>query len=608
METLRRRKWQTINNTGGNLERITYDANGNILTLRRDGQKNKTDMDKLKYNYIAGTNKLDYIQDTVTNTWYTEDMDGQSAGNYSYDAIGNLVKDNQEGISNIDWTVYGKIKQITKTNGTVISYTYDAAGNRISKVVGADTTWYVRDAQGNVLSVYNSVNGLTQQEVDLYGSSRLGLWKPEINVKNPVTNQETPMTLLGNGYSLNFTRGKKIFELSNHLGNVLSTVSDKHLQHTSNGGNSMDYYYADFVSGQDYTPFGMVMVNRYLNTDKYRYGFNGKEMDNDIKAKANAYDFGARIYDPRIGTFTSVDPYAGMFSSETPYMFAGANPVNMTDYNGMFKISPFFVKRYPTLAKYLGTILPALQRNTTIRDEWIYSMRFEKGLGIKIWNELLTYGSGPYITPFRPDEEFKGGLQGQLNVFAFGQARGGREGDIYGYPDNLSIGFSFFDDLEAALKSGDGKEIGYRMFLVHIMVMHEGGHWARSRAGLSARRGRLEDGAMSEEGVFGRRFNYTGRVKGGDPDALNTQEAANFYNSTVNGLINNKAGLYIPTIPLCLSVDQLKNRPTPKGQAGDPTVKDNGDNENGTPRKHSFSYDYGTNDDFYYKPNWNPTK
>ncbi|WP_090655307.1 RHS repeat domain-containing protein [Parafilimonas terrae] len=42
----------------------------------------------------------------------------------------------QAGITNISWTVYGKINSITR-GGSTITYTYDAAGNRISKTVAA---------------------------------------------------------------------------------------------------------------------------------------------------------------------------------------------------------------------------------------------------------------------------------------------------------------------------------------------------------------------------------------------------------------------------------------------------------------------------------------
>ncbi len=76
-------------------------------------------------------------------------------GNYDYDAIGNLTKDNTEKISKVEWTVYGKIRRIEKTDGLNIEYTYDATGNRISKTLsgtgvtgGPVTTWYVKGCTG----------------------------------------------------------------------------------------------------------------------------------------------------------------------------------------------------------------------------------------------------------------------------------------------------------------------------------------------------------------------------------------------------------------------------------------------------------------------------
>ena len=53
-------------------------------------------------------------------------------------------------------------------------------------------------------------------------------------------------------------RGNKFFELTNHLGNVLATVSDNKLQHYS-GGDMVDYYTADVMTAHNYYPFGMIM-------------------------------------------------------------------------------------------------------------------------------------------------------------------------------------------------------------------------------------------------------------------------------------------------------------------------------------------------------------
>ncbi len=261
-------------------ERISYDANGNILTYLRNGVTavNGLAMDSLTYQYGKNNsgqlinNRLRYVHDRVADNAYTEDidsqtpltlaqvqaekLDAQTTDNYQYDEIGNLIKDTKEGIDQIEWNVYGKIKTITKGK-TTITYTYDAAGNRISKDVYPSTgprvkTYYVRDASGNVMSVYEeggSLNdgNLTQAEVHLYGSSRLGIFKPDVDMTELA---EAPGGLYG------FERGRKFFELSNHLGNVLVTITDrKNGVRLSTDTALADYYLPDIASASDYYPF-----------------------------------------------------------------------------------------------------------------------------------------------------------------------------------------------------------------------------------------------------------------------------------------------------------------------------------------------------------------
>lgn len=66
----------------------------------------------------------------------------------------------------------------------------------------------------------------------------------------------------------------------------------------------------------------------------YRYGFNGKENDNDVKGEGNQQDYGFRIYDPRLSKFLSVDPLAAKYPMLTPYQFAGNMPTKFIDLDG----------------------------------------------------------------------------------------------------------------------------------------------------------------------------------------------------------------------------------------------------------------------------------
>jgi RHS repeat-associated protein len=339
--------WSNIKQLTDFQERVSYDPNGNILKYKRNGNYTfagkQLGMDSLNYNYVMGTNQLDHVSDSVASGNYDVDIDSQKSGNYKYDAIGNLIKDSAENIASISWTVYGKVSRVVKSDGTNIYYTYDAGGNRISKVVVkassalADTTWYVRDAKGNVLSVYSSGidsinNGhLSQTELHVYGSSRLGIVRTGINVDTLPVPNDTPMPLLNKGFTFSFARGNKLFELSNHLGNVLVTVNDKKVGISSND-STVDYFNPQVVSAQDYYPFGMMQPERKYNVSGYRYGFNGKENDNEISGEGNNLDFGSRIYDPRLGKWLSLD--AVKVAWQSPYVFVSNSPVQKLDPDG----------------------------------------------------------------------------------------------------------------------------------------------------------------------------------------------------------------------------------------------------------------------------------
>ena len=70
------------------------------------------------------------------------------------------------------------------------------------------------------------------------------------------------------------------------------------------------------------------------NTKPYRFGFNGKENDNEIKGTGNSLDFGARIYDPRAVRWASVDPLQKKYAELSPYQFCANNPIKFVDKDG----------------------------------------------------------------------------------------------------------------------------------------------------------------------------------------------------------------------------------------------------------------------------------
>ncbi|MBP6024920.1 MAG: hypothetical protein KA762_15125 [Ferruginibacter sp.] len=76
------------------------------------------------------------------------------------------------------------------------------------------------------------------------------------------------------------------------------------------------------------------MPGRKFSGAKYRFGFNGKEKDNDVKGDGNAIDFGERVYDPRLGKFLSIDKYTHKQPYYSPYIYAGDKPILCIDKEG----------------------------------------------------------------------------------------------------------------------------------------------------------------------------------------------------------------------------------------------------------------------------------
>lgn len=204
--------WQADDGTYN--EAFTYDGNGNILTLLRNGYAgtNATiPMDQLSYHYnIAGgmlqDNRLYHLNDAVNSSPYADDLEDQglvsntnftTSNNYRYDAEGNLTTDLSEGILEIKWNAINKVKEVVKSNDEHIYFIYDAMGNRIVKSLthqpssgphrALKTTFYVRDASGNPMAIYTQTydpladsTKLLLEELPIYGSDRVGMYQPKL--------------------------------------------------------------------------------------------------------------------------------------------------------------------------------------------------------------------------------------------------------------------------------------------------------------------------------------------------------------------------------------------------------------------------------------------
>ena len=95
-------------------------------------------------------------------------------------------------------------------------------------------------------------------------------------------------------------------------------------------------YEPDVISVSDYYPFGSLMPGRSFSSNSYRYGFQGQENVDEIDGVTGSkLDFGARIYDSRLGRMLSRDPMGGVaYPGITPYSGMGGNPITNIDLDG----------------------------------------------------------------------------------------------------------------------------------------------------------------------------------------------------------------------------------------------------------------------------------
>ena len=266
-------------------ENVTgYDKNGNIKSLQRYGQTGASAyglIDNLTYTLTG--NQLSRVDDAVSTAAYgtnTAFVNGASAaGEYAYDANGNLTKDLNKGITDIQYNVLNLPSTVSFSDGSTITYTYGADGTKLRTVHKIGSTTTTTDYCGNV--IYEN------------GTQKL--------------------LLTEEGY-INLTGTQQYhYYLKDHQGNNRVVINQSGTVEETN------HYY----------PFGGVFGTTG-NTQPYKY--NGKEFD--TKKGLNWYDYGARHYDAALGRFTTNDRFAEKYYSMSPYQYGANNPVNNIDVNG----------------------------------------------------------------------------------------------------------------------------------------------------------------------------------------------------------------------------------------------------------------------------------
>ncbi|TRX35583.1 RHS repeat-associated core domain-containing protein [Flavobacterium sp. ZT3R18] len=298
-------------------ENLTYDKNGNILSLLRngdiDGALPANVIDNLAYTYPANSNQLSKVADVSNNTSGFNDFNN-TGDDYTYDLNGNLITDKNKNITEIVYNHLNLPVKITFGTTGSFSFIYDAKGQKVQKTVTVKTpasttvTDYLGDFQykNSVLQFFSTAEGYAEP----------------------------------NGSSFRY-----VWQFKDHIGNVRLSYSD-----ANNDGVIAD---SEIIEESHFYGFGMKHVgyNSVITSTNpaQKYKYNGKELQDELGI--NWYDYGARNYDPALGRWMNIDPLAETSRRWSPYNYCMNNPVFFIDPDGKEVINGYQKSRDEALNK-----------------------------------------------------------------------------------------------------------------------------------------------------------------------------------------------------------------------------------------------------------------
>ncbi|MBD1930315.1 MULTISPECIES: SpvB/TcaC N-terminal domain-containing protein [Cyanophyceae] len=280
-------------------EQYEYDSVGNILRMIHqadNGTNNGTWI--RRYDYELTNNRL-------RNTSLPGDLPDLSlvSPRYLYDEHGSMTK--MPHLTQMDWDFKDQLQRVDLGGGGVAYYVYDAAGQRVRKVIerqnGSRQEERIYLGGFEIYRKYNgSGNTVTLERETLHimdDQQRIALVETK-TITNP--DDESPTQLIR-------------FQFGNHLGSASLELDDQ----------------ANVISYEEYYPYGSTSyqaVDKSIKAAAKRYRYTGMERDEESGLNYH----GARYYTPWLGRWTACDPI-GIEGGGNLFVYAFGNPLMLAD-------------------------------------------------------------------------------------------------------------------------------------------------------------------------------------------------------------------------------------------------------------------------------------
>lgn len=252
------------------VDNISYDLNGNLLTLRQKGIIGATidTIDQLSYSYVDNSNKLSAIRDLprqkTASAGLGDFIDNVTqSGEYKYDGNGNIQSDLNKNITSVSYNFLNLPTEIKIKGKGTITYQYNALGTRIGKVI-------IDSTAGNVKTTKFSYDGAF-----VYKQDTLEFIAHEEGRIRPIYTTGAPV--------------KYVFDYfeKDHLGNVRTVLTDQ---------TDLSIYAATMETERDGTENALFSnVEETRTTKPAGYTADATTSNNNYVATLNAKAGGKKI-------------------------------------------------------------------------------------------------------------------------------------------------------------------------------------------------------------------------------------------------------------------------------------------------------------------------